>query len=555
MKKNLLKLSAGEWQSVFFWSLALIIVTGLPYVIGYIFAPSDLIYNGLHAINTGDTTVYYSYIKQGTQGNIFYKDLFTSEQQNTGTFNIVWFTVGLIGRLFGLSVPTAFHVGRLLSIPFFVYVAFVFLRYFFTSGKQLQFALLMLFFSSGFGVFFADALPNPDFINSVAYQWPVDLWLVEATTFTALYQSAHFIWSLSFMMAIFLLVLKALNTSNWQSAVFAGLMGLIYFNFHPYYMPVVYATIGLYWIWQCWYFRKINWNYFAMLLIIGTLSFPSVLYHGWLIYSSPVIGSRALQNVTHLSGVHYVLIGYGALVIGFIVGVIYMIRKHLLTNKWIFLLIWFGVNIAMIFAPFPFSSRYTQGLHVIFVVFTVQAIYVIWNKIKKYKDASLFIKYIVKNQFLWIFTLCIVFFSTTAFNLTRDIYFFTVRPTEVRNFFYLTEGQIKVCDFLNNQEKNKVVLADPLFSMFIPGCSGQSVFAAHLHETLSYEKKAAQIGWFYSAQVSPEQREKFMKEQGIDYVIFSNATITDNINSPGEQYFNQVLQFDDITLYQLSDRE
>ena len=101
--KDLIKtISVREWQFVGLMAALMIIITGLPYLVGYLAAPAGLVYNGLHALSPGDVPIYYSYINQVKNGELLVKDLFTSEPQTVGTFNIWWLMVGLGARFFNL---------------------------------------------------------------------------------------------------------------------------------------------------------------------------------------------------------------------------------------------------------------------------------------------------------------------------------------------------------------------------------------------------------------------------------------------------------------------
>ena len=156
-------ISRSEWRFVGILTLALLVLTGLPYWYAWLTAPANAVYNGLHALSPGDIPVYYSYINQVKNGQIFLKDLFTSEPQNLGTFNIWWIGVGLLARFFNLSVIAAFQLARLALIPVFMVVAYLFISYFFAAAAERKTALFFLLFSSGLGFYTAGDLDAVDF--------------------------------------------------------------------------------------------------------------------------------------------------------------------------------------------------------------------------------------------------------------------------------------------------------------------------------------------------------------------------------------------------------
>jgi len=292
-----------EWQFLILMSLVMIVLTGVPYLVGYLKAPVGYTYDGLHSLSPGDIPVYYSYIFQAKQGNFFAKDLFTAENQPVGTFNLCWVLVGLVARWLGWSVALTFQICRLILIPVFILIAYLFLAYFFTSAVSRKIGLIFILFSSGWGFFFASAMDAVNFNSSGGYYWPIDLWLTESVTFNALYQSSHFIASISLTLLIFLIMALAFDQKKISYALSAGVLALIYFNFHPYYFPVIFGTLGLYLLILIWQKGKILWSEILYLFLAFIISLPSVIYHYWLIASQPVIGPAHTRIITLRLGI------------------------------------------------------------------------------------------------------------------------------------------------------------------------------------------------------------------------------------------------------------
>src|SRR3989338_8052718 len=136
MKTLFNSISRSEWRFAGVLVLVMIVLAGLPYLYAWLTAPANTVYDGLHALSPGDVPVYYSYINQVKQGQFFLKDLFTSEPQDLGTFNVWWAGVGLLAKFFNLSVIVAFQLARILLIPVFMVVAYLFISYFFIKVNQ-----------------------------------------------------------------------------------------------------------------------------------------------------------------------------------------------------------------------------------------------------------------------------------------------------------------------------------------------------------------------------------------------------------------------------------
>ena len=371
MRELINSVSKKEWVFVGIITAVIIILTTVPYIFGYLMAPSNTVYNGIHALSPGDIPVYYSNINQVIEGDFLVKNLFTAEDQSIGTFNVWWFLVGLVAKIFGLSVILVFQLSRIFMIPVFIFISYLFVAYFIQSVPQRKISLIFILFSSGAGFWMAGLIDTVTFADTTTYWWPIDLWLTEAITFNALYQTSHFIASITLTLLIFLLMLLAFEKNRFNYAVISGFLALFYFNFHPYYLPVIFGVLGLYLFVLFLQASKILWRQMGYLVTVFLISFPSIIYHFWLIQASPVIGQRAVQNVTNISPLPFVLIGYGFLLPGFFLGLYWLIKRKSLNIKFIFLLIWLGLNVVLIYSPFPFHSRYTQGIQIIFSIFTV----------------------------------------------------------------------------------------------------------------------------------------------------------------------------------------
>lgn len=552
MKELISTISRREWQFVAWLALAVILITTLPYLYGLAVAPAGTTYNGLHTLSPGDVPVYYSYINQAKNGQWLAKDLFTSEVQTLGVFNIWWSGVGVMAKVFNLSAPLAFQISRILLIPIFFIIAYLWLAYFFKEALKRQVALVFLAFSSGLGFYFAAPTNLLNLSDNGIYKWPIDLWITEAVTFNALFQTSHFIASITLTLIIFLFFLLAFDKNKLSYAIWAGALSLFYFNFHPYYLPVIFGVPILYLFILMLEEKKFLWNKAGYLILAWLISLPSIIYHVWLLMSSPVIAQRALQNVTTISPLIFVLIGYGWLWLGLALGLYFLIKNSKMQRKHLFLLLWLGLNIFLIYSPFPFHSRYTQGLHVILIIFTVIGLFSLFEYLKNKLTSKKF-NFWINNPALML-VLFVMFFMTSIFYVIgRDVYLFNQSQNEkVQNIFYLPNDFVAVSEYLSHQPQGRVILAADIPAKFIPSLSGQNVFVAHAHETLFYQSKIIYALMFYADNKNSNFKQKFLADNSIDYVLFSQYEKELGIFNPSSADFLQ-LAFDspEVKLYQV----
>ena len=552
MKNFFSLISKKEWLVIFIMSFLLTTITTGPYILGYLVAPEGRTYNGLHALSPGDIPVYYSYINQAKAGNLFVKNLFTSED-HPGILNLWWGGVGVLAGTFDLSPFTAFQLARVLMIPVFLVISYFFLAYFFSSATKRIIAYIFLLFSSGVGFYVAAPLSIFGVDQSNNYRWPIDLWLTEANTFNALYQTSHFIASLALTLLIFLLMLLAWEKSRPAWAIIAGFLGLFYFNFHPFYVPVIYGVLGIYLALLIWQAKKILWRqvfYYCLFLII---SLPSVFYHWWLVRNVSAIEIRGLQNITNISPFIFVLAGYGFLWLGFFLGIYFLVKNKKITNKHRFLLIWFLVNFSLIYGPFPFHSRYTQGLHVILVIFTASGLFDFYQHLKNKLSARVF-NFWIKNSALWLILFLVLFTPSTLYSLGRDVRLFLKPSVVMVGYLFLSNDFLKATTWLSFQDPEQVVLAADTTSKFIPGFSNQRVYLAHGIETLFFTAKEKELHYFYGSNNDDSNKLRFLKKAGIDYVLYSSyEKELGDFNPQEKDYLKPVFIAGEVSLYQVLD--
>ena len=518
---NLIKtISRQEWRFIILVSVVIIILTGLPYLTGYLMTPAGFIYDGLNSLTPGDNPIYYSYINQVKTGSILVKDLFTSENQPQGLLNVFWLFVGLVAKIFNFSPIFSFHLIRLLLIPIFVSVSYLFLSLIFYQSNLRRLSLIFLLFSAGLGAYIIAPLSIFDFSAKPGFGTPNDLWVPESITFLAIYKSPHFIASLILMISIFLLMILAIERKKFFYSIGAGFLALIYFNFHPFYIPLVFGSLGLYLFCLILKTKKILWREIIQFGFLILISSPSIFYHFWTLANSEVLRQRAWQNVTLSPSLTFIILGYGLLWLFAAFGLYGLTKKRQWTKPLIFCASLLFFSLFLVTLPIQFQSRYLQGLHLPLVVFSIHGL--IFLKEKTLKDRfGLVFKKIWTNEFLLAAIFILFLAISNLFNLTRDFYYFLVQPVAVKKYFYLPKDLILAFEKLSELPNNSIILSDVETSLFIPGFSGQKVFVAHGIETIDYFSKKLYAGWFFAADENAEKKFEFLKKSGINYLLIS----------------------------------
>ncbi len=553
MKKLWQSISISEWKMVVALTVILIVVTTLPFVIGFLHTPADTSFNGLHALSYGDGPVYYSYIRQISSGENVIKDNFTSEPQYIGTFNAWWWMVGVFNRAIGDHVIIVFQLARILMIPIFAASMYLFVSYCMPLPRQRLYALVFIFFSAGVGLYAAPIVDQWHIADIIPYHWPIDLWIAEAITFNAVFHSSHFIASITCMILIFLLFLISNETKKIAPVLIAGAIALFFFNFHPYYAPVVALVIGGYTATISLIERRIAWRSLWSGALIGGIGLPSILYHVWLIMHEPVIGIRAAQNITLNSPWPYVIIGFGFLLPGAILGIWMIARRKIWNPGLILITIWGAVNGILMFAPTPFQSRYTQGTHIVLSILSVYGLYWLYEMAMQKLPRRVAIFW-VQNPILWGVMFVILYMPSTLYSLTRDVYYFWAVPRSIQGFFYVPHDLTDAGVWLNKNSDTAtpVVLGSELGSRFLSLNTGAKFYLAHGHETIEYKQKLSRVQNIFRGEVDKKDLLQWLQKNNITYILLSE---NEKKWGASPEYFDRVLlvayRNDTVTLYRV----
>jgi hypothetical protein len=568
-KLNIIK---TEWRFVAYLILVITLLTTLPYLYAHFSASPDKIYNGLHSLTIGDVHVYFSYLEQVNQGNYLFKNLFTSEI-TMPVLNIFWLGAGLLGKLFNLGHILTFHLARILLIPICIISAYLLISYFFNSKLVRKITLAFLLFSSGFGALASIVLPS--YVdNQTLFYWPMDLWVPEYNLFLTLYHSPHLIASLTLIILIFLFFLKAIDENNTRYSILAGICGLILIQFHPFHLPTIWLIPAIYVLSQI-LKETISakgaklpigslapsihsiWQKLKHLIILFTLTAPSVLYYIWLMNVDWSTKLKAIQNVCFTPRFFIILISYGGLLLfGLIPIIIYLIKpswiqdtryKILDTNKLQFLIIWASTQFILIFLPFSFQRRLTEGLQIPLVFLTIIAILWLKNILQdKFKNLELdklfFNKYLLITIFLFGFAL------SNWFVVELDIKRFANND----ELFYYNKQQLESYQWLKHHSTaDEVILANLPNGNFIPGAIGRKVYFGHVDvETLYYEKKLANLEWFFEDNKNDGEKIKFLLENNIKYIYYSQyEKDLGDFEPNNKDYLNNIYSNNFATIY------
>ncbi len=500
-----------ERRLVFIVAAIAMVLTSIPVVEALIVARNHgVVWTGREYLSPGDLAVYLSSIAQAKRGALLIANAATTERL-VPILNIFWLSVGLFARLFSLGSLAAYHLARLLLIPALAFVAYRCCAFFLPSRSSRIAAFLLFMFGSGLGLYASLVLPAA-VPAAGQYQWPIDLWVGESNAFLSMMYSPHFVASLALLLAAMTLLAAAYEKSSVKLGAFAGLVGLVLFEFHPYHAPTFYAVGLLALLLRAArrHARPAEWLAYAAAVAISA---PSVAYQYWLTHAT-ADGAFMLGNgVTLTPAPWHVMIGFGVISVLWIPG--YIIARKTAPDRrgrWDFLLAWVIAQALLIYAPLAFQRRLLEGLEFPLVILSTVALAAI---VRAALRAPKYSKVFLMSYGL--LAAIALFLPSTFAAVARGVSTYAdPRPSR----FYFSAEYADALRWL--QEKtptDAVVLASVTDGNDIIGWAERTTYAGHWANTLDLDRKEDEIARFFGAS-SDAERAQLLEKSGATYVFW-----------------------------------
>lgn len=505
--------SKRELQYASGWAAALMALSCLPYLIVWWFTPFGRYFPGL-LYNSDDHGVYFAWMRQGADGSLLFRNLFTTEPQTGRYFHAFFLLLGWLSRVPGLDLPLAYHLARVV----FGIVTLVLIYRLAAEITPDVFTRRCAFWttalSSGLGWLFWQDHTDPS-------RLPVDVWQAEALVPTSLYVNALYAVSLALMLGFVICLLRA-EERGWPWALAAGACGLLLGNIHSY--DIIHlagawsAYVALRWVVT----RRFPARAFGMAALAGAVAAPSVAYMAWLYASEPVFKARADTATLSPPLAHY-LLGFGLVLPLAAWGAVLLWRRKPAPDTpmraELLPIAWAVAGFLVAYAPFAFQRKMIMGTHVPLALLAGVAIACLASgvgdrfRLPRFAVAGLVIALLSVTTVRWLV-------RDTRMALGENLTSTLVHPA------YWPQGQIDAFRWLHrNSPREAALLTYPLNGVLAPAYSGRRVWSGHWGETPNFNDTLLPALDFYRGTMSSEQRREFLAQNGIDYVLLSAIEI------------------------------
>ncbi|MEK7570213.1 MAG: hypothetical protein AAB515_02130 [Patescibacteria group bacterium] len=506
-----MKLQRAEVRFLIWLITAVVLVTSAPYVFGWLATPAHRTYTGIHRLTPGDISVYYSFIEQGRQGQVFSRNLFSSEAQPVAAvLTPQWYAVGQFAKLFHVSNIVAYQLTRVGFSILFLILAYHFIAGMLPAHRVRMVAMTVLSFGTGFGAF----VPIGDIAHAVrTLAIPIDLWVPEAFPFLSLYHNPLFLMGLCGILAVFMLVERAYDQQDTVAAWFASGLLLILAIIHPYDVFLIAAVLAGHFFVRVlgdrtWSVQRAR-SYLRLLVLV---LLPAVLALGTLrtIFAiQPGLAGWAAQNVTLSPAVWWYLPAY--LIPCVLAFMAFPRALRTGTTRTFVVVTWAGVVPLLLYLPyFPYQRRMMEGWFIALVVLGAVAVQAFWQRARK--RGALVEGAVIATGI----TLVIILMGITSLtHLVKDAYYAAFGREPVS----MPTGVVQAFQWVRDtSDVEAVVLARPNDSNLLPGWAGRTVFLGHADLTAKSKAKTVSVQAFFTPNAAID-RLAFLRESRITHVV------------------------------------
>jgi hypothetical protein len=481
----------SEWRWVTRVTLALVIVSSLPYLVAWGVTPEGAHFTGL-VLNPQDGNSYIAKMRQGLAGSWMFRLPYTPEQHDGAPVYLFYLFWGHVARWTGLPIIVAYHGVRIVggALMLLAFYALISRLSDDVGERRIMFALTAL----GSGLGWLVGLFGPV---------TADLWVPEAFPVYALLANAHFPLAMALMAGAACGGLSVVERGGGRWGLGMVLAAVALGVVQPFGLLAVFGGLGAMLVGRVLRERAVPWRATAWLIGAGVAATPYPVYMHWALRSTPVLAEWTAQNVTPSPPPWDWALSYGLVLALAVPGLIFTVRRCS-GGDWL-LLGWVVVTLTGLYAPVSLQRRLSLGLGV--PVGSLAGIgwwRVVRPRLRGRRRKSLQ-------------GLVVVFCAMTPIFLALMAILAALAGDP---WFYLSDGEWAALKWLRDEGSlDAVVLCAPQTGLFVPAWAGQRVIYGHPFETVDAERRKAQVTEYWIGDMSLAEQASFFRESGVGYVL------------------------------------
>jgi len=522
----------AEWLWIAGLTALIVLGASLPYWLAYT-VPAPHVFSGI-LVNPLDGNSYFAKMRAGWRGDWLFTLPYTA-QPGPGVFIFTYYLfLGHLARWTGASIDLVYHLARVFGGVCFLLTAYHFIARFFDSFRARLAVWLLFALGSGLG-----------WVAALFGGFTSDLWVAEAIPFLSVFSNSHFCLTAALMLWIFEWTLPGLAPviPSARSLTLTALATLTLAQLQPLALLTIGVVLGALTVYRlavilrphpersAALFRakskdraeashdrpvdssreeraqsdiisgRVSRAAGLPLLVFGLCAAPWLMYDVFVTRAQPMLAGWNAQNLTPSPPVWDALVSGGApLLLALLGGVVAVRRRSPLD---LILLVWLGLNVLLLYAPFSLQRRLSLGIWMPIVLLAALGFRDVlaprlaarWRPMVL---ALIMLLSVLSNLLIYVAALGGIQKREPAIFLTHD---------ESDAFAWLAQ----------KTPPGAVVLASPATGLFIQAHSDARVIYGHPFETVEAQAHKQAVEDFFTGRISPEA---FFAAYPVDYIFY-----------------------------------
>lgn len=490
---------------VVIWIILVLVISSLPYVVGWLFPPPDKTFSGV-LLNVEDANSYLANLRLGADGKWLYSMPASAQANEPVPVFASYIWPGHLARLFGLSIPFIYHLIRVIFGGFFAWFSYQFIAHMLPDTTEQKFALAILLFTGGIGWFFVLVVDQKS--SAYSTNLVLDLWFFQAIGFASILGFSHFTLSMGLMAWLLLSGQAFLSSNKWHYALQAIVASLGLALLHPQQLGIVVPVLALPPLLNAYRDPRLL---FQLALRLGIMLLPATLL-SFLIFiqinRDVYLSSWIEQSITYSPPLWAWFIMYGPMFVLALLGAWIVFRQREVGLYPV--LLWFVVTALWLYAPVNFQARFVEGWHVPVAILASLAWYrqVVPRlpdsaRLRTYATGLLFVTVLLSQVIL-----LTVSFARLLWKDDRDI--------------YISHDEQGALDWLNeNTRFEDVLLASYPNGNRVTGRATIRTLLGQWGLTPFVDDRRRDVDEFFDEDTPAAERIDLLDRFGIDYVYYA----------------------------------
>ncbi|MBN2566866.1 hypothetical protein JXB02_02145 [Candidatus Woesearchaeota archaeon] len=505
------KVLKDEWRGVVIIAAALLVLSFIPTLWGFITTPQDHTYMWISK-EVMDANNHLNLMLQAKDGYLLQRNGFTSEAMSRLFFNPYVLVIGWLSAISSVPIIAFYHLFRIVFGGGFLAMLYLFIAYLVPNKHERLTAFLIASAGAGFGFFFEVVRITTGFM----FVSP-DLWVTDLIPFTYL-RMPHFALAALLMVSVLYLFLRGLR-DGWRYAVGAGILCFLLATVHLFEVITIYLLMGVYVLVMFFHEKRFSFQPILKTAFIVIISIPAMLYNYSVFILDPVYAKWTELNVTVSPNIINYIFGLGFIFFFALYYVYIETGRRKLTKDDVFLLAWIIISVLLMYSPLATQRRFVFGVMVPYAILAALGIIRYFIPTMTDKLKPLHVEHF-KLFLLAVFVLLIA--GTNILSVAGDVA--TIHPllysaeNEYVNDVYLTDDEISALDWLaQNTGDDDTVMSGLRIGNYIPRVAGNRVLLGHWAQTIDFVDRRAEVASFYANPTSLNAKGLIGKF-GINYI-------------------------------------